>query len=266
MPLAAVATLIGATLQSATGFGFALILGPVLFATLEPDRALTTLLLLGAALNLLVLFAERRPRQIRWAETLVLLAAALPGLVIGALILRALPKPTIQVAVGIAVLVTALFQAGSRSLPEATPPAQPSSRPVAGVLPGSVGVLPGSVGVLAGSVGLLAGILTTTTSTNGPPLILWLQRRASSPPELRDSINAAFLPLNLLGVVTLELLGREHLSLDPRTVIVLLTITAAGSVIGRHVFERLDARRFRTVGLLLVVLAGIASILAGATS
>jgi uncharacterized membrane protein YfcA len=246
--LAAVATLIGATLQSATGFGFALILGPALFGTSPPARALTTLLLLGAALNLLVLFGERRPRHIRWADTLVLLAAAAPGLVIGALILRALPKATIQVAVGIAVLLTALFQLASRS--SANVPTHPRAS--------------GGPGVPAGAVGLAAGILTTTTSTNGPPLILWLQRRATTPAELRDSINAAFLPLNSLGVLTLGLLGRQRLSLDPTTVILLLIVTAVGSYIGRHVFERLDPQRFRAVGLALVFVAGIASIVAGA--
>jgi uncharacterized protein len=250
--LAAAATLIGATLQSATGFGFALILGPVLFGASEPDRALTTLLLLGAALNLLVLFAERRPRHIRWAETMVLLAAAAPGLVIGALILRALPKPTIQVAVGIAVLLTALFQVRSRSTPDARARA-PAEK------------LSGRLGVLAGGVGMAAGVLTTTTSTNGPPLILFYHRRASTPAELRDSVNAAFLPLNVLGVVTLELLGRQRLSLDPSTVTLLLVVTVAGAFIGRHVFEALDPQRFRTVGLALVVLAGIASIVAGVT-
>jgi len=36
MALAAAAALVGAAVQSATGFGFALILSPALFAALEP--------------------------------------------------------------------------------------------------------------------------------------------------------------------------------------------------------------------------------------
>lgn len=247
MPLAAAATFLGATLQSATGFGFALILGPVLFAVLEPTEALTTLLVLGASLNLLMLFGERRPLQIRRRELLVLLAAAAPGLVTGALILRALSKPALQVAVGIAVVLAALFQARERPAAKAElPPRMPSW--------------------LASGVGLMAGMLTTTTSTNGPPLVLWLQRLGLGPPELRDSITAAFLPLNLLGALTLMLLGGEPQAFEPGTLALLLVFTAAGHAAGRRMFERLDPQRFRAIGLVLVIVAGIASIVAGAAA
>jgi uncharacterized membrane protein YfcA len=243
--LAALATLLGATVQSATGFGFALIAGPVLFGILEPAEALTTVLLLGASLNLLMLFGERRPRHIRWAELLVLLAAAAPGLITGALILHALSKPTLQVTVGIAVVLAALFQARERLTSIANPGSSVRSW-------------------LAGVIGIVAGLLTTTTSTNGPPLVLWFQRRGASPPELRDSIAAAFLPLNLLGALTLSLVGGERQSFEPGTVALLLVFTAAGHFVGRRAFERLDPRRFRAIGLGLVLLAGIASIVAGA--
>jgi uncharacterized membrane protein YfcA len=37
MALAAIAALVGAFIQSATGFGFALVLSPALFAVLEPE-------------------------------------------------------------------------------------------------------------------------------------------------------------------------------------------------------------------------------------
>ena len=63
MPLVALTTLGAAALQSATGFGFALLLSPVLFAIYEPAHALGTVLLLGAGLNLLMLYGERRPRE-----------------------------------------------------------------------------------------------------------------------------------------------------------------------------------------------------------
>ena len=38
MVLAAAAALVGAAVQSATGFGFALVLSPALFAVLDPTR------------------------------------------------------------------------------------------------------------------------------------------------------------------------------------------------------------------------------------
>ena len=55
--LVAVGVMAGATLQSATGFGFALVAGPAVFAATEPAEAITVLLALGAVLNLLMMLA-----------------------------------------------------------------------------------------------------------------------------------------------------------------------------------------------------------------
>jgi len=100
MALAAAAALLGAAVQSATGFGFALILSPALLAALEPYEAVTALLALGLALNLLVLFERGRPGSVRWRELRPVLAAAVPGLALGAAVLALLSKPTLQVVVG----------------------------------------------------------------------------------------------------------------------------------------------------------------------
>src|SRR4051812_50067730 len=103
MALAAVAALVGAAVQSATGFGFALILSPALLAALAPYEAITALLALGIVLNLLVLFDGGRPGPVRWRELAPVLAAAVPGLAMGALALVLLDKPGLQIIVGVAV-------------------------------------------------------------------------------------------------------------------------------------------------------------------
>ena len=234
---------LAATVQSASGFGFALILGPVLFAVLDRETALATLLILGGALNILVLFGERRRRRIRWRELGGLLTAAAPGLIAGGLILHAVAKPTLQLAVGVAVLVAVAIQARSRSQAAAVPSPR-GSRP----------------GPLA--VGTVTGLLTTTTGTNGPPMVLWLQHRAVSPRELRDTITAASLSLTVLGTATLLLLGQGPQ--DPRLAwtLPLLVATVIGHQAGRRVFDRLAAHQFRVVGLALCAITGIASIAA----
>ena len=61
MALAAVAAFLGAFVQSTTGFGFALVLSPALFAVMDPVEAVMTLIVLGLALSLLVLFERGRP-------------------------------------------------------------------------------------------------------------------------------------------------------------------------------------------------------------
>jgi uncharacterized membrane protein YfcA len=110
--LVAAAALAAAVVQAATGLGFALVLGPALFALLEPESAIVALTVLGLALNLLVLFGERRRPAVAWGEVRPILAAAAPGTLCGVLVLRALPKPWLQVAVGAAVIAAAVLMPG----------------------------------------------------------------------------------------------------------------------------------------------------------
>src|ERR671915_635504 len=110
MALAAVAAFAGAAVQSATGFGFALVLSPALFAVMDPVEAVTALLVLGLALNLLVLFERGRPEHVDWRSLAPMLVAALPGLGVGAVLLVELSKEALQVVVGVAVMAAAGWQ------------------------------------------------------------------------------------------------------------------------------------------------------------
>ena len=87
---AALALFLGAALQSATGFGFALVSAPILFALLGPQEAVTAGVLVALVPNTLTLAGERRRPQVLGRETLALLAWSLPGLALGAVALRAL--------------------------------------------------------------------------------------------------------------------------------------------------------------------------------
>jgi uncharacterized membrane protein YfcA len=100
MLLAAIAALGGAFVQSATGFGIALVLSPALFAALEPVEAVTALLVLGLALDLLVLFERGRPRHVDWGALAPMLVAALPGLAAGAVALTQLSKALLRSPLG----------------------------------------------------------------------------------------------------------------------------------------------------------------------
>jgi uncharacterized protein len=163
MAIAALAAFAGAFVQSATGFGFALVLSPALFAVLEPVEAVTALLALGFVLNLLVFFEHGRPGAVDWRSILPMLLAAVPGLAVGFAVLEALSKQALQVAVGVAVLLAAGWQLRQR---------RRRKRPA----------LPAWAGW---AVGFLSGTLTTSISVSGPPLVLWLEARGVGPQEFR---------------------------------------------------------------------------------
>jgi uncharacterized membrane protein YfcA len=240
MALAAVAAFAGAAVQSATGFGFALVLSPALFAALDPVEAVTALLVLGLALNVLVLFEGGRlqAEHVDWRALAPMLLAALPGLAVGVVALTELSKEALQVTVGIAVILAAVWQLrhGRRRAD-----------------------LPAAAGWAAGFV---SGALTTSISVSGPPIVLWLEARGVRPEEFRVSLAASFLALNLAGGVLL--LGAEGSgALDAGVVAPLLALVAAGYALGALAFRRLDRERFFVLVLALVVCTGAASVVAG---
>jgi len=238
LALAALAVLLGAFAQSATGFGLSAVAAPALFVAMEPAEAVTALAALGILVSLLTLFAERRPRRVLWSELAPMLAAGVPGVVLGALALRALPKAALQVIVGAAVIASAGVRVAGRGW---------SRRP------GGGGRYP---------VGLLSGALTTSTNLNGPPLVAWLLARGAGPDELRDTVTGGLLALNVAAVPVLAALGLLR-SDGLFGLAVLLAVAALGQRLGRVAFERIDTARYETVLLVGLVAAGGASIATG---
>lgn len=200
------------------------------------------LLVLGVAVSLLVLFAERRSVEARRRDVVAIVAAAVPGAAIGLVILGALEKPVLQVAVGVAVIAAAGLQLVAEARPA---PAGNAS---------AWGAYP---------AGFAAGVLTTSTSLSGPPLVLWLMRREATPGQVRDTLAASFLALNAVGAAGLLAVEDLGPGLDEATLLVLLGLTIVGQLAGRRAFERLDPGRFRAAALALVVVAGAASVVAG---
>ena len=245
MLLAAAAALLGAAVQSATGFGFALVLSPALFAVLEPVEAVGALLALGLVLNLLVLFERGRPRHVGWRRLLPMLAAALPGLVAGAALLAWLSKEALQVGVGVAVIAAAAFQLRRRGRVGAGGAAARPVPPAAGL-----------------AVGFASGALTTSISVSGPPIVLWLEAHGVRPAEFRETLAASFLALNLAGAAVLLAAEGEE-AFDLGILPPLLLLVAVGYALGALAFRRLDRERFFTLALALVLCTGAASVGAG---
>ena len=95
----AVAVIAGAAIQSATGFGFALLAAPLAFAALDSHEAIGLLLLLGIEIGVLTLATEGRRPQPMVRRCAIVLAWAIPAAVAGVAVLRALDAVTLQIAV-----------------------------------------------------------------------------------------------------------------------------------------------------------------------
>ncbi len=232
MLLAVLAAFAGAFVQSATGMGFALVLSPALFAVMDPEEAVTAVLILGAALCVLVL-AESRHVQPHGLRRLML--AAIPGLPLGVVLLVALSKEALQVGVGVVVIVAALWQLRHGA---------------------------GALRLNALVAGFFSGLLTTSISVNGPPLALWLDSERVPPPVFRTTLAASFLILDVAGIALI--VSREGADVvDPGRTGPLLACVLVGYGLGAAGFRRLDADRFSAVVSMLVICTGLASVAAG---
>ncbi len=239
LALIALAVLAAACVQSTTGIGFALVLSPVVFALLAPAGAIVIVTALGLVLNLLVLLGERRRPRVAWREVLPILAAVAPGAVAGVLVLRDLPKPVLQVAVGVVLLSAVLVGHVRRRAPA------------------------GSTSVAARlAIGLTTGVLTTSAGVSGPPIALWLQRGGLTPSEVRDSLSATFLVIGVIASLALvPIVHRAHL--HGTLIAAGVVCVAVGHALGRRAFSRVEHRRFETLLRAVIVCAGAASIAAG---
>ena len=231
MLLAALAAFAGAAVQSASGLGFALVLSPALFAVMEPEEAVTAVLILGIALCALILLESHHVATHGLARVL---PPALPGLVVGVLLLSVLSKQWLQVGVGVGVIVAAAWQLRHHA----------------------------RVRIPAVLAGFLSGVLTTSISVNGPPLALWLEGERVPPRSLRATLAAAFLALDVAGVALI--VAREGAdTVDLGALGPLVACVLAGYAIGAVGFRRLDRERFSMVVLIVVICTGVASIVAG---
>jgi uncharacterized protein len=226
---------VGALAQSVTGFGFALLAGPVLVSILEPREAIAAMALLGMLVNVLSLTAARgRPEPLR-AESVTLLLWAVPGLAAGAVALSRLPAEAVRVTVGVLVLAAvAQRRVGTAS---ATLPAP--------------------------AAGLTAGALTTSTGLSGPPLVLRLAGLGVSPRARRDTLAVVFLALGVFGVAALAAAGLMRI---PPTFPALAAGAAGGALVGRRLADRVDpvvADRLTTVLLIAAAVLSIVSATVG---
>lgn len=173
-----------------------------------------------------------------------MLLAALPGLVGGLLLLAALSKQALQIGVGVAVIAAAALQLSSRRAAIGRPPGPE---------------LPETAGW---GVGFLSGVLTTSISVSGPPIVLWLEAHGIGPSEFRASLAASFLALNLTGWVLL-IATEGSPQVDAGVVMPLLGMVVVGYVLGTLAFRRLESERFFGIALALVLCTGAASLVAG---
>lgn len=240
---AGVAVLAGAALQSATGFGFALVSAPLLFAAVQPEQALGLLIVLGLIVNGMTLGTEGRRPQPLVHDSTVILGFGIPGVFVGLAALQALSTTALQIGVTLGVFATLAVRALARrrgAVGQGDPPRW--AAPVAG---------------------FTSGVLTTSTNTSGPPIVLYALVRGATPVQTRDTLTVTFIGFALLGAAALAIGGTDWVP-HPAALAALVPAVVIGHLAGRPIFSRIEGHHYEPVltGVLIATaLAGLATAL-----
>jgi len=239
----AVAVMAGAAIQSATGFGFALLAAPLAFAALDSHEAIGLLLLLGIEIGVLTLATEGRRPQPMVRRCAIVLAWAIPAAVAGVAVLRALDAVTLQIAVSIGVAATLIVRRRAPAEARRGGGRGAESRWAAPV------------------TGLSAGALVTSTNTSGPPLLLYLLGRGDDPGIVRDTLTVCQLGLSVIGAVALLATGTPDAVPRGWIVALFVPLVLLAHIAGRPLFSHLaETGRYEPVlnaTLVIAVVAGL---------
>jgi uncharacterized membrane protein YfcA len=221
--------------QSLTGFGFALVMVPLLSLIWDVKLAVVTSALLSTV-AILPLTVEVR-RSIRPWKVVPLVLGSLLGIPVGIVILDRIHPEALKIMVAAVVIAASL---------------------VVYFAP-RIRLERGGVGspLLAGA---LSGMLRASTSMGGPPAVLYMLSRERQIEEFRSTLLAFFLPSSLLTVIGLTIAGR----MTPEvlgTSAVALPALALGLLAGAWLRSRVQQEMFRTVVLAVLVFTGIGVII-----
>jgi uncharacterized membrane protein YfcA len=215
--------------QSLSGFGFSLLIVPPLTLILGPRDAVVTANALGLLVNAVTL--QRLHEHVDWRLGITLFLAAAVGMPFGLLVLAFVPRDALQILIAVTVLVsTVLIWRGWRL--------RASGRSA-------------DVGV-----GLVSGVLNTSTSMSGPPVVLYLQGKGYLRGMFRATLTAYFLASGLLAVILFLAAGQMDADIAAMTLIAAPALVV-GFVLGHTLFHRLDEERFRQVVIAVLILSAV---------
>ena len=225
-------SLLASVAQSLTGFGFGLIVVPFLVLVLDVKDAVVISSVLGLA-NV-ALLSLRVWRSVPWRTVTWLLVGSFAGMPLGLAVLVLAPQEALRLAVGVAAIVMAAALATGLRLEARGAPSEVA-------------------------VGVTSGILRTSTSMSGPPVVLYLQGRGHPPQEFRGALTMYFLIGSLVSIGAFfgaEVVTGRALALTAAA----LPSVYVGSWAGDRLLRRVDAALFRRIVLLLLVATALSGV------
>ncbi len=226
-----------AFVQKISGFGFGLIVVPLLSLFLAPQEGVIIATLLGTYTTAAQAWTERSHCDADVAHRVF--AGACVGMPVGLVLFVLGTANQLRLAVGVVVIVAGIMLARGFTLDHASRRDE----------------------LLLGAV---SGVLNTSVSTNGPPLVFLFQARGYEPHVFRGTISRVFVYSNIVSLALFVAAGKvrhEAALAAAASVPAVLLMQWAGGRVSPHV----RGDMFRRLVLGLMFASGVSAIVAAAT-
>ena len=223
-------------LQTATGFGYAIITAPLLALVLGTKETVMITMITGLIIRLMMMKTTYKEGSFKAISPLII--ASVLGAIPGAYCLSIVSSEFIKLFMGlILVLFTVLLWKNYHL--------KVKNHTFAKAI-----------------VGAISGFLATTTSINGPPIILYyLNAKAEEDKStLRGNLTRYFLLINIASIIISYSVGT--LKIEELWLYSLISIPALyiGFYLGEKFFHKINAEIFKKISLIMVFVSSLALI------
>lgn len=223
---------VAAAVQALSGFGFALLSVPFMALVVDLRQAVVISTILGLCST--AYQSTRDHHHVDRAVARRLITASFVGMPFGFLAFIFLPLTGLKIALGVVVIVgTILLASGFRLAEEGR-----TAEWIAGVV---------------------SGVLSTSLSTNGPPLALLMTARKIPPDRFRATLNSVFTVAGFCALVLLMCSGKVHWSAVVFAVLS-LPMMFLFMFFGRRARPYVDATVFSRMVLVLLLASGASTL------
>jgi uncharacterized membrane protein YfcA len=228
---------VAAFAQSLAGFGFGLLSVPMLALVLAPRDAIVVSVLVASVSTTTQAVADRRFTEWKTVRRLSYLSYA--GMPFGLILFNVVSERALRFGLGAVVLVATVLIIRKFQIP-------PEARGYDWVL------------------GFISGVLNTSTSTNGPPLVFLMKSRSMDAATFRATLNTIFSLANIGALILF--FGSGKMNHDNLLgALVALPSLAISLRIGYAMRKHVKEETFTNLVASLMLLSGISALVAAIT-
>lgn len=235
-----IAVLVGSILQRVSGTGVGLVVAPVLSLLMGPATGVLVTNAATVCSGFMITLAVRR--MVEWKHAAVLILSAIPGVVLGALVVRWVPAEWLQIGVGAVVLLALAITKFTHT---------------AGQVNQQKAVVP---------AGLIGGFLNSTAGVAAPAMVVY--SRITNWDQLRfaATMQPVFMSLGALSVGS-KLIAGVHFALPVPVFVAfgsLIVTIFVGITVGTWLSRRLDKAAAANLAMGLAAVGGVVVMVRGA--